>query len=389
MSGETPVRGAAAVPTGRAPALAWRPRRLTARMRLALSYALFLNVAGAATLAVVYLGMRYVPSYPLSTTDPSVSHVASRQEILGSLLKASGLALVALAVIGLWGGWVIAGRVLRPLQEITRAARRAADGSLDHRIGLRGRRDEFTDLSDTFDHMLDRLQRSFEVQQRFAANASHELRTPLAITRTMLDVARADPHGQDHPRLVARLYETNQRGIEVVDAMLQLSSLARTPPDMEPVDLSDTVREAVATTEREAADLGVTVSVRSTPSPVTGDGVLLRQLVVNLLQNALRHNLPADGGVVLTTMPDPLGRDLVLLTVSNTGPHLTAPVQNLVEPFLRGGGRVAGGGGSARAGHGLGLPIVARIAEAHGGGLRLAPNPDGGLTARVSLSVRG
>ncbi|OOC57146.1 histidine kinase [Nocardiopsis sinuspersici] len=368
--------------------MAWRPRRLTARMRLALSYALFLNVAGAATLAVLYLGMRYVPSYPLSTTDPSVSHVASRQEILETLLEASGLALVALAVIGLWGGWVIAGRVLRPLQEITRAARRAADGSLDHRIGLRGRRDEFTDLSDTFDHMLDRLQRSFEIQQRFAANASHELRTPLAITRTMLDVARADPHGQDHPRLVARLHETNQRGIEIVDAMLQLSSLAQTPPDMEPVDLSDTVREAVATTEGEAADLGVTVSVRSQASPVTGDGVLLRQLVVNLLQNALRHNLPADGGVVLTAMPDPQDRGLALLTVSNTGPHLTEPVQNLTEPFLRGGGRVAAGG-SGRAGHGLGLPIVARIAEAHGGGLRLTPNPGGGLTARVRLPLRG
>ncbi|PDP88688.1 histidine kinase [Glycomyces fuscus] len=356
-------------------------------MRLALSYALFLNVAGAATLSVVYLGMRYIPSYPLSTSDPSVTYVASRGEILESLLRASGVALLLLAVVGLWGGWVIAGRVLRPLQEITLAARRAADGSLDHRIGLRGRRDEFTDLSDTFDHMLDRLQHSFEVQQRFAANASHELRTPLAITRTMLDVARADPHGQDHPRLIARLHETNQRGIEIVDAMLQLSSLGHTPLGRDPVDLADTVREAVATTRKEAEDLGVTVSVRSTPSPVTGDGVLLRQLVVNLLHNALRHNLPTGGTAALAAAPDPRDRDRVLLTVSNTGPHLDGPVHDLTEPFLRGGGRVASGG-SARTGHGLGLPIVARIAEAHGGGLRLAPNPGGGLTARVSLPAR-
>lgn len=388
MSGEVPVRGATSAPTRRAPALAWRPRRLTARMRLTLSYALFLNVAGAATLAVVYVGMRYVPSYPLHTTDPSVTHVASRQQILDTLLWASGIALILLAVVGSWGGWVIAGRVLRPLQEITRAARQAAEGSLEHRIGLQGRRDEFTELSDTFDHMLDRLQRSFEAQQRFAANASHELRTPLAITRTMLDVARADPHGQDHPRLIARLRETNQRGTEIVEAMLQLSSLEHAPPDMEPVDLSDAVREAVTITGDEAADLGVTVSVRGKPSPVTGDGVLLRQLVVNLLQNAMRHNLPANGTVVLATAPDPRDHGRVLLTVSNTGPHLTEPVQNLTEPFLRGGGRVAAGG-SGRAGHGLGLPIVVRIAQAHGGELRLTPNPGGGLTARVSFPARG
>ncbi|WP_017570454.1 sensor histidine kinase [Nocardiopsis halotolerans] len=236
--------------------------------------------------------------------------------------------------------------------------------------------------------MLDRLQRSFEAQQRFAANASHELRTPLAITRTMLDVARADPHGQDHPRLIARLRETNQRGTEIVEAMLQLSSLEHTPPDMDPVDLSEAVREAVAITGDEAADLGVTVSVRGTPSPVTGDGVLLRQLVVNLLQNALRHNLPADGTVVVATAPGSRDHGRVLLTVSNTGPRLTEPVENLTEPFLRGGGRMAARG-SGRAGHGLGLPIVARIVEAHGGELRLTPNPGGGLTARVSLPARG
>ncbi|MGW1732819.1 sensor histidine kinase [Streptomyces sp. NPDC001999] len=354
-------------------------------MKLTLTYALFVVVAGAFTLAVIYLAMRFVPNYPLTAANPrDESGAPSRQEILQTLLEASGLTLLLLALVGVVGGWFIAGRVLRPLQDITRAAKRAADGSLDHRVGLSGPRDEFTDLSDTFDTMLARLQRSFDAQQRFAANASHELRTPLAINRTMLDVATADPEGQDYPRLVTRLRETNQRGIEVTDALLQLSALDHSPPTTQPLDLADTAREALDLVREEARTRGVVLSTDIHPAPAAGDGVLLRQLTLNLLHNALRHNLPTGGSLTLTTGPDPAHPGRAVLSVTNTGPLLPDRVDHLTEPFLRGSGRLAEKD-PARRGHGLGLAIVAGIVRAHRGDLTLAPNPGGGLTARVSL----
>ncbi|MFD5063574.1 sensor histidine kinase [Streptomyces sp. NPDC058394] len=380
-----PHRATAAAPAADDPAHPLRPRRLTARMKLTLTYALFVVVAGAFTLAVIYLAMRFVPNYPLTAANPrDESGAPSRQEILQTLLEASGLTLLLLALVGVVGGWFIAGRVLRPLQDITRAAGRAADGSLDHRIGLIGPRDEFTDLSDTFDTMLARLQRSFDAQQRFAANASHELRTPLAINRTMLDVATADPDGQDYPRLVARLRETNQRGIEVTDALLQLSALDHTPPTTQPLDLADTAEEALDLVREEAWTRGITVSTDIRPAPATGDGVLLRQLTLNLLHNALRHNLPTGGSLTLSTDPDPAHPGQAVLTVTNTGPLLPDTVDHLTEPFLRGSGRLAEKDPTRR-GHGLGLAIVAGIVRAHHGDLTLTSNPGGGLTARVSL----
>ncbi|MET9584505.1 HAMP domain-containing sensor histidine kinase [Streptomyces sp. NPDC006539] len=380
-----PHRATAAAPAADDPGRPLRPRRLTARMKLTLTYALFVVVAGAFTLAVIYLAMRFVPNYPLTAANPrDESGAPSRQEILQTLLEASGLTLLLLALVGVVGGWFIAGRVLRPLQDITRAAKRAADGSLDHRVGLSGPRDEFTDLSDTFDTMLARLQRSFDAQQRFAANASHELRTPLAINRTMLDVATADPEGQDYPRLVARLRETNQRGIEVTDALLQLSALDHSPPTTQPLDLADTAREALDLVREEAGTRGVVLSTDIHPAPAAGDGVLLRQLTLNLLHNALRHNLATGGSLTLTTGPDPAHPGRAVLSVTNTGPLLPDRVDHLTEPFLRGSGRLAEKD-PARRGHGLGLAIVAGIVRAHRGDLTLAPNPGGGLTARVSL----
>ncbi|MFG2113337.1 sensor histidine kinase [Streptomyces sp. NPDC048718] len=369
-----------------------RPRRLTARMKLTLTYALFVFVAGALSLVVVYLAMRFVPDYPLSAVNPQAAAVATRPDILRALIKASAVALLLLALVGLGAGWLIAGRVLRPLQDITRAARRAAGGSLDHRVGLTGPRDEFTELSDTFDDMLARLQRSFDAQQRFAANASHELRTPLAVSRTMLDVAVADPDGQDYGRLVSRLRETNQRGIDITDALLQLAALDHTPPATERLDLADPARGAVAAVREEAGARGVALTADLGPAPVTGNGVLLRQLALNLLHNAIRHNLPTGGSFSLATGADPLRPGHVLLTVTNTGPRLpaadAAAVDRLTEPFLRGGGRVTDKD-PARRGHGLGLAIVAGIVRAHRGELTLAPNPGGGLTVRVSLPASG
>ncbi|MFE6505377.1 sensor histidine kinase [Kitasatospora sp. NPDC057738] len=365
-----------------------RPRRLTARMRLTLSYTLFAVTAGLLSLAVVYVGMRYVPNYPLTSSNPHYrSDAPSRQEILDSLLRASGYALALLTAVGLIGGWLIAGRVLRPLQDITRAAHRAASGALEHRIALTGPRDEFTDLSDAFDEMLARLQRSFEAQQRFAANASHELRTPLAITRTMLQVAAADPAGQDWGRLVTRLQDTNQRGIEISEALLQLADLGHAPPDLAPTDLAAATGEALAAVRDEAEAFGVTLTADLRPAPTTGNPVLLRQAAVNLLHNALRHNLPpgAGGRVTVATGADPERPGRVHLTVTNTGPRLTEEaVATFTEPFLRGRGRTAGTD-PARRGHGLGLAIVAAVTEAHHGELHLAPDPAGGLRATLAL----
>ncbi|MFF0743608.1 sensor histidine kinase [Streptomyces sp. NPDC004111] len=367
------------------PLLSWRARRLTARMRLTLSYALFAVVTAACALGVIYVAMYKFPNYPLMPSNPrDKPNAPSRAEIMDQVVRVSGLTLLAVTVIGLAGGWFIAGRVLRPLHEITRAADRAASGSLEHRIGLTGRRDEFTDLSDTFDHMLERLQEAFEAQRRFTANASHELRTPLSVTRTMLDVAVADPAGQDYGRLVSRLRETNQRGIEIVDALLQLSALDRTELPLRPVDLAGPAKEALELVRQEAAEAGIAVTAETGPAPVTGNAVLLRQLALNLLHNGLRHNLPTGGSVALSTGGGPGGTGV--LTVTSTGEELRADaVATYAEPFLRGRGRVAATAGGARRGHGLGLAIVSGIVDAHGGTLTLTPVAGGGLTVRVSL----
>ncbi|GLF98641.1 sensor histidine kinase [Streptomyces yaizuensis] len=364
------------------PLLVWRRRRLTARWRLTLSYAFFTLVAGSASLAMIITAMRFIPNYPLTASNPRDRPVApTRNQIMDALIEASGYALILLGIVGLTAGYVIAGRVLRPLQSITAAAHQAATGALDHRIGLTGRRDEFTDLSDAFDHMLDRLQEAFEMQQRFAANASHELRTPLSITRAMLDVARADPEGQDWDRLTTRLDETNQRGIEIVEALLQLSSLSHEPLRPRPLELAGVAGEALELVREEAADRGVAVTAELGETWVTGHDVLLRQVAVNLLQNAIRHNLPSGGSLTLTTGTDPAGG--ALLTVRNTGPVLSAAaVATFTEPFLRGQGRTTTAG---RRGHGLGLSIAAAITGRHGGALTLAPGAAGGLTASLRL----
>jgi len=358
--------------SGPTPMVRWRPR-LTVRLRLTLSYAGLLVFAGAVVAVIIYAVMRFVPNYPLTAANPrDEGPVATRGEILHTVTTLSAYALVFLAVVGMAGGWLLAGRMLRPLQEITAAARLAATGSLDHRIGLTGIKDEFTDLSDTFDEMLDRLQLSFEQYRRFAANASHELRTPHTVMKTMLEVAIADPEHQDVRQLVGRLHEMNQRGIDIVEALLTLASLNNRTVDLEPVDLATITRQALTELKDEAAGAGVTLSAELEETVVLGNEVLLHQLVMNLGQNAIRHNL-AEGGAMKLTVRH---RELI---VSNTGPVL-APlaVRTLTEPFTKPKGRYS-------AGHGLGLALVARIAETHHATLALNPNPAGGLTVTTTL----
>ncbi|WP_344840174.1 HAMP domain-containing sensor histidine kinase [Kribbella ginsengisoli] len=357
------------------PLMSWRPR-LTVRLRLTLSYALLLVLAGGVIGVIIYAVMRFVPNYPLTAANPrDQTPVATRGEILDTVVKLTLYALALLAAIGMGAGWIIAGRMLRPLQEITSAARLAANGSLDHRIRLGGPRDEFTDLSDTFDEMLERLERAFTQYRRFAANASHELRTPHAVMKTMLEVAIADPDHQDVRELARRLHETNQRGIDIVEALLALAALGNRKVELEPVNLASIARQAVAELQPEAEAAGVELSTSIEGSIVEGNETLLHQLIINLGQNAIRHNLPVGGTAKLTVQA---GR----LTVVNTGEVIDpAKVATLAEPFARGARLAKHSGG----GHGLGLALVAAITTAHGGTLSLAPRPVGGLTASVHL----
>lgn len=325
---------------------------MSARLRLTLSYAGFLVAAGLVIAVAVWVIIHEFPNYPLTASNPRDDPTApSRQELLDLTVKASAVMLVALAAIGLTGGWFLAGWILRPLTDINEAARLAATGKLDHRIRLAGRSDEFKALADNFDHMLERLDDAFASQERFAANASHELRTPLTVTATMLDVARAE----DDSELLQRLQRTNARAISLTEALLRLADANAVTAAFEPLDLAEVVRE-----------LGVEGDLR--PAPVRGDPELLTQLVENLVRNAHQHGT---GDIQVSTAG-------TTLRVENAGPVLEAP-ERLVEPFLRGGGRTAGGG------HGLGLALVARITEVHGGTLELLPRDGGGLVVTVAL----
>lgn len=356
-----------------------RPPRTSARFRLAVSYAAFLVFAGLVVLAGVYLVLRYVP-YPLTPSrPPAEGAIADNQE--AALLRVSVMILVSLAVIGLAGGWVIAGWVLRPLQRIQRAAEIAATGRLDHRIRLSGRNDEFRQLADTFDDMLERLHDAFATQERFAANASHELRTPLAVTATMLEVARADPDGQDYAQLLERLMITNQRTIGLTEALLRLSDANAVTAASEPLDLADLASAALDDYADEAEESCVTFEARLESAPTVGDPALLGQLISNLVQNAIRHN---DSRGQARVESGRHHEGTVWLRVTNSGRIYTPEeTRRLGEPFLRGEGRVARGGGPR--GYGLGLSLVARIARVHHGTLTLAPRERGGLIATVML----
>jgi two-component system, OmpR family, sensor histidine kinase VanS len=364
-----------------------RPTRLprvSARLRLTLSYAVFLVAAGIVMLAGVYVVLRYVPDYPRIPFGTYDGAVYSRQEILDALSRVSVVILVLLAVIGGSGGWVLAGWVLRPLQRINEAARIAATGRLDHRIRLVGRNDEFRQLADTFDHMLDRLHDAFNTQERFAANASHELRTPLAVNAALLDVARLYPDAQHYPTLIERLSITNTRAINLTEALLRLADANSITATAEPVDLARIAHAAIADAATEAEHHRVQIDTHLEFAPTSGDATLLEQLATNLIQNAIRHN-HSPGDARVTTSRDPR-RDIVTLRVENTG-NLYTPEQvaQLSEPFLRGNGRI-NRPGQAR-GYGLGLALVSRITTIHDGTLALMPGVGGGLIVTVTLPV--
>ncbi len=359
---------------------------LSVRFKLTLSYAGFLMLAGVLMLAAAWLAgqpgrsfdslLQYVPDGVISAAGGLVP--GNDSFLLRAFAPAAAVVLAFLLVFGLLGGWLLAGRMLAPLTRITDATRLAASGSLAHRIGLAGRRDEFRELADSFDTMLARLEAHVAEQRRFAANASHELRTPLATTQTLLEVARHDPD-RDNLELVDRLHAVNSRAIDLTEALLLLSRADQRSFAREPVDLSLVAEETTETLLPLAEKRGVTLETAGDMTPTVGSHALLLQLSTNLVHNAIVHNLPEQGSVWVTTSMHP---KCAVLTVENTGEnHTPQVVARLAEPFLRGTERTR----SDHAGVGLGLAIVKSITQAHDGTLTLTPRAAGGLRVTVQL----
>ena len=353
---------------------------LSVRLKLTLSYAGFVMLAGALLLGAVWLFLlRYVPRGETVIAHGSHLFVSpGRGVLLRDFGPAAAIVLACLLLFGLLGGWLLAGRMLAPLTRITEATRTAATGSLSHRIRLPGRNDEFHELADTFDAMLEQLEAHVAEQQRFAANASHELRTPLAITQTLLEVARSDP-SRGHDELVDRLLFVNTRAIDLTEALLLLSRADRRSFAREKVDMSLVAEEATEELLSLAEKRGVTIETSGLVAPTMGSHALLLQLTTNLVHNAIVHNLHDTGTVWVTTS---VQGDNVVLTVENTGSTISShAVATLVEPFQRGSTRVH----NDHAGIGLGLAIVKSITQAHEGTLSLVPRSAGGLCASVRL----
>ncbi|MEU9046772.1 MULTISPECIES: HAMP domain-containing sensor histidine kinase [unclassified Kitasatospora] len=386
--------------------LAWLPFRPTIRMRLTLLYGGMFLMAGVVLLLVMYFFVQQAlqevgqphlvlngPGISVRTPDNLTLNSQSAldqwlndykayqaSQALNTLLRKLLTVLVCLAVIAFAAGYAMAGRVLRPLGRITRTARDVASSDLHRRIELDGPDDELKELADTFDDMLDRLDRSFDSQRRFVANASHELRTPLAINRTLLEVQLSDPAASpDLQQLGKTLLATNERSEQLVEGLLLLARSENELTDRRPVELSEVATRALEQTRAEADKREVALRSKLDPAVVAGNGVLLERLALNLLQNAVRYNTPG-GWVELATAEVPGGGELV---VSNTGPMVPGyELEHIFEPFRR-----VKGADRTRSdkGVGLGLSIVRSVVRAHGGTIEATPRAGGGLTMRVRI----
>jgi len=299
---------------------------------------------------------------------------------LNQLMTQSGVALGLMALVSVGLGWLVAGRVLRPLQAITATARKLEGSTLHERINLQGPEDELKELADTFDQMLARLDTAFETQRRFVANASHELRTPLAIARTEVDVALADRESSpaELRAMAERVREATERSERLIEGLLTLARSERQLRAREPADLSLAAAEALSVARPEAERLGLRVSSVLGGAPVAGDGPLLERLVANLVENAVRHNV-AGGWLEVDTG---LAGGRAVARVANGGrPIPPEQVAGLFEPFRRLDGDRTG----SDRGAGLGLSIVRSVAAAHGGTASARAIPDGGLEVTVDL----
>ncbi|MEU2715944.1 HAMP domain-containing sensor histidine kinase [Streptomyces sp. NPDC007205] len=321
---------------------------------------------------------------PLSDFNDAIAHCVDqqRQTALDDLLSRSLLALLGLAVIAFAFGYAMAGRVLSPLGRITRTARQVAGSDLSRRIELDGPDDELKELADTFDDMLERLQRAFTAQQRFVGNASHELRTPLAINRTLLEVHLSDPNAPvELQQLGKTLLATNERSEQLVEGLLLLARSDNQIVERKPVDLAEVATQAIDQVHAEADTKGVKIRGERKPAVVQGNGVLLERIALNLVQNAVRYNVSEDAWVEVNTGVE---HGQAVLTVTNTGPVVPAyEIDNLFEPFRRLRTERTG----SDKGVGLGLSIVRSVARAHGGHIVAQPREGGGLVMRVTMPL--
>jgi signal transduction histidine kinase len=318
---------------------------------------------------------------PVVTSPPRhLTGLAAHQRAtdLHHLLINSGIALAVTAVAALALGWLIAGHVLHPIRAIIATTERISTHNLHQRLALAGPDDEFTQLADTIDGLLDRLDAAFSAQRRFVAHASHELRTPLTYDRTVLEVALADPHA-GAAELRDACEEILSSRIEqerLIDALLTLARGERDLDTHEPIDLAALTGTVAAARRAEAERAGIDVRTRLDPARTTGDPRLVDRLVTNLVDNAIAHNHPAGRVDIRTETRD--GRAIV--SVANTGPVVPPDqIDRLLQPFQR-----LGTGSAARPdGHGLGLSIVAAVATAHRAVLTARPRPRGGLDVQV------
>lgn len=381
----------------------------TIRTRLSLLYAGAFLVAGVALIVVIYLYLGQVLDRqfivrlrdlgaPGELPPPDIMEETNRLRVLvqqGRFNTLDTMLVVSLGLVGIMTivagiiGWLVAGQALRPLREITATARRVADRSLHERIALTGPKDEIKDLADTLDEMLERLDRSFDGQRRFVANASHELRTPLTITRTLIEVALLDADADAKVKqLGTTLLAVNQRHEKLTDGLLTLASSEHRAADFHPVDLGEIAEHTVSELRPIADKASVVLQTDLRPGIIMGDAFLLERLIQNLIENGIQHNLPANGWVRVATATAGDGADLV---IENTGPIVPAyEVPNLFEPFRRLAAteRLAGAArGTIVRGAGLGLSIVRSVAHTHGGEVQATPREGGGLIVRVRISA--
>ena len=387
-------------------------RYLSARSRLTLLYASLFALGGAAVVVITYLLVAHtLHSATTATIPPAIQPAigkcvvaaqtggglgalnqcarlygsgvqagasAQRGTTLTHLLTYSLLSLAGVTLLAVVAGWIVAGRILRPVHRLTAAARAAGEQDLSQRIALQGPRDELRELADTFDTMLERLDRAFTSQRQFIANASHELRTPLTVMRTAMDVvlAKPEPTREELVSMATEVRQAVDHSQRLIEALLVLARDDQARALTDPLDLAAVAEDAL---EGRAAAVDITTTTALGEAPVTGDGMLLERLIANLLDNAERYNI-AGGTVAISTTTD---NGLSLVQVVNTGTLVPAGmVERLFLPFTRLDDR------TRHDGFGLGLTLVSSIAAVHGGTVHATAVPAGGLDITVRFPRR-